>query len=165
MKRRYDPLDKLRDPPPQPYPVEAFEVTALRKELASVSLQLAKSQDQAESLQGRVDLLERHAKDERLFWGGLLENAQKRNAILMAENAAARIEVVASNHQAHLSAQQLKHHEDLAVLDKFTSELQVRWSEEKRAAAEKECQRLRDDMARYQQVPPSDEQSKDGQAG
>ena len=151
MKRRYDPLDNLKaEAPQQAAPVETFEVSVLRKALADMSLQLARSQEQTENLKGRFELLERYSKDERLFLGGLLENAYKKNAALAAENSAAGVEVATSQREAHLSAQRLKHQVAFSALDTFRYQLQIDQSEGKRIAAEKECQRLREELARHQ---------------
>lgn len=151
MKRR-DPLDHLKsDPPRQPATIEAFTLDALHEELRSVSLQLAKSQDEAERLKGRLELMERYSKDERHHWGALLETMQEKNAALMVENATARIDVAASKYRAEANAAWARQQDDAAVLDALRVELM----DKSCAEAVEECQRLRAELATYKE-PPSE---------
>ena len=147
MKKR-DPLDHLKpEPPKQPGAIETFTLNTLKEELSSVSLKLAKSQDEAERLKGRLDLMERYSKDERHHWGTLLVSMQEKNAALMVENATAKIDVAASKYRAEANAAWAWQHEDAAVLDAFRVELM----DKSRAEAVEECQRLRAELATYKE--------------
>ena len=147
MKKR-DPLDHLKpEPPKQPGAIEAFTLDALQEELSSVSLKLAKSQDEAERLKGRLDLMERYSKDERHHWGTLLVNMQEKNAALMVENATAKIDVAASKHRAELCAAWAKQQEDVVVLEGIRVDLM----EKSLAEAVEACQRLRAELATYRE--------------
>lgn len=140
MKRR-DPLDHLKpEPPPQPATIEAFTLDALHEELRSVSLKLAKSQDEADRLRGRLEVMERCSKEERQHLGALLESMQQKNAALMVENATARIDVAASKHRAELSAAWARQQDDVVVLEGIRVDLM-----------DKECQRLRAELATYRE--------------